>query len=391
MPLLHGLFLIAALAVTVIVPLLPELRRAYDLSTATVALLVAAPGLATLAASLPAGLLADRFGARRVTLWATLMLSISSLAQAAPSYAAVITGRFVFGVAFGMVWTTGVAWMAQSHAPGGSGRLGAVSTSAAVGIIVGPAFGGVVGQHFGVAAPFLVLGAVTAALAAALFMLDEPGPATGSRRQPAALRKALRLVRGEPNGLCGTLGLIIVGVVAGATQLLVPLQLHEAGFSASATGFVFAIAAGAYIVVSATIVRLGGRAITPRISAVACLLLAVSLLPAVLHGGAVAVIGALVLSAAGRGAVNTISYPLGARSEATHEVGEGVVMGILNSGWAVGFVLAPLIAGWLDELAGPGPAWLIAVIPGALGALLMLRSARAPSFAPCRAGLGASQ
>jgi len=374
-PLLHVLFFVAAAAVTVIVPLLAQLRLAYDLSPSSVALLLAAPGLATLVGSLPAGMLGDRFGARRVTILATLMLSASSLAQALPTYAAVVTGRFAFGLAFGTVWTTGVAWMAQSQSRGGSSSLGAISTSAAVGIIIGPALGGVVGQRFGLAAPFLLTAAVSAALSVALCAVDEPARATRARRKPA-IREAIRLVRREANGLCSAIGLLIVGIVAGVTQLLVPLQLHDAGLTAAGTGIVFAIGAGAYIVVSAMVVRLGSGAITPRVSAVACLLLAVSLLPATFDVGAVAVVGALVLSAAGRGAVNTISYPLGAVSEASQHEGEGVVMGILNSGWAVGFVLAPLLAGWVDELAGPGPAYLIAVIPGTFGAIVMLRSAR---------------
>src|SRR4051794_31903379 len=57
-----GLVFVAAVAQTAIVPLLPRLAEVDGLSTATRALLPAAPGLATLAVSAPAGLVADRGG-----------------------------------------------------------------------------------------------------------------------------------------------------------------------------------------------------------------------------------------------------------------------------------------------------------------------------------------
>src|SRR5579862_1506473 len=50
----------------------------------------AAPGLATLAVSMPAGLVADRLGARRVTIAATALMCLAALAQAAPSYPALL-------------------------------------------------------------------------------------------------------------------------------------------------------------------------------------------------------------------------------------------------------------------------------------------------------------
>jgi MFS family permease len=69
----------------------------YGLSPSAGALLLAAPGLATLAVSMPAGILADRLGARRVTIIATFLMSAGALAQAAPSYMILIGGRLLFG------------------------------------------------------------------------------------------------------------------------------------------------------------------------------------------------------------------------------------------------------------------------------------------------------
>ena len=84
--------------------------------------MLALPGLATLAVSVPAGVAADRLGARRCTLLAGAVLCVSSLAQAAPSLPALLVGRLLFGVAYGVLWTTGVAWLAELDTETGAAR-----------------------------------------------------------------------------------------------------------------------------------------------------------------------------------------------------------------------------------------------------------------------------
>lgn len=45
---------------------------------------------------------------------------------------------------------------------------------------------------------------------------------------------------------------------------------------------------------------------------------------------------------------------------------------MLNGTWAIGVVLAPLIAGMIDQLAGPQPAYLTAIVPGLVVAMWLL-------------------
>src|SRR5690242_10598975 len=110
--LLYALVFVAALAQTALVPLLPGLSDRDGLSTAAAAALIAAPGAATFAVALPAGAIADRFGARRVTLAASVLLAAGVLVQAVPGTLWLLGGRLAFGVAYGIVWTTAVAWLA---------------------------------------------------------------------------------------------------------------------------------------------------------------------------------------------------------------------------------------------------------------------------------------
>lgn len=386
--LLHALFFIAAATQTAIVPLLPRLDSTYGLSPAASALLLAAPGLATLAVSLPAGLLADRLGARRMTVVASALMCLAGLAQATPSYPVLLIGRLAFGLAFGIVWTTGVAWMARAGDGENTPHLGAVSTSAAVGMVAGPALGGALADAWGVGAPFLILGSLTALLTAALWR--QPG-ARGVVAAPTrgSLMALARLAPRRPGVVAGALALAIGGGASGVAQLLVPLQLHAAGFSAAATGGAFSAAAGLYIVVSAIVVRLGARAVTLRVAALAALLLAVALLPASLDAQALVIIGALIVSTGSRAVVSTVAYPLATEAAAAgvgplvHDedtgapspvaLGDGAVIGLLNGTWALGIVVTPLIAGALDQSAGAGVAYLSAVVPGALAAMWLLR------------------
>jgi predicted MFS family arabinose efflux permease len=373
-PLLHALFFVAAATQSAIVPLLARLNHAYELAPSADALILAAPGLATLAISLPAGALADRFGARRLTIAATALMSAAALAQAAPSYPLLIAGRLAFGLAYGIAWTTGVAWMSAAQSETGAPGLGAVATSAAVGMVAGPAIGGVLADGFGLCAPFLSVAGLSTILVAALLRQAPEQRRSDTMRRPT-LSDFANVAR-HPGVLTAAAVLAVSGAVGGVTQLLVPLQLHQAGFSAAATGLAFSAAAGLYIAVSALTVKLGRRATTVRAATVAGLALALSLLPATVYAGAAALIGVLLLTTAPRAVVSTVAYPLATESAAHAELGDGLVIGMLNGTWATGLVLAPLLAGTLDQIAGPGVAYLAAIIPGLLATLVLRRLGR---------------
>jgi predicted MFS family arabinose efflux permease len=379
-PLLHVLFFVAAAGQSAIVPLLPRIGHAFALAPSSTGLLLAAPGIATLAISMPAGILADRLGARGLTIAATVVMFAAALLQAVPAYPALLAGRLAFGLAVGIVWTTGVAWMARSEQASGTPGLGAVATSAAVGMVAGPALGGALADQFGFASTFLVVAALAGILAVLLRRQAAPVAVSGAAGPDNSLR-FVRIALRRPGVIGPALALAVAGAVGGVAQLLIPLQLHRIGFSAGATGLVFSGAAGVYIAVSATVVRLGRRAITVRWVALAALGLAGSLLPAVFDRGALALVAVLLLSTAPRAMVSTVCYPLATESAADAELGHGIAIGLLNGTWAIGLTLAPLLAGTVDQLAGPQPAYLTAIVPGLVIALWLLARDRARRFA----------
>ena len=376
--LVYGLFLVCGVTQSAIVPLLPHLAARYGLSAPATALLLAVPGLATLAVSVPAGVAADRYGARRVTLCAGLLLCVSCVAQAGQSLLLLMAGRIAFGIAFGIVWTTGVAWLAalDDGADGrGSARLGPSVTYSSVGVMFGPAVGGLLGQDVGPSLPFLLIAAVTAAVVLPLAL---GSTSAGERRADPGVPKrrdrswgrVLELIH-RPGFGAAAGGLVVAGAVSGSSQLLITGGLHADGISTGRIGLAFSAAAVCYIAVSAAIVRLGERAQTRRFNALATLLLAVAMVPALASGGVPALVVALILCSVPRAAVSTIAYALPALGQ-----GDGFVIGILNGAWAAAMVLTPVLAGALEQHGGAQIGYLGVILPCAAIAMGLIAGAR---------------
>src|SRR5215208_4304150 len=112
---IYGLVALAELVHWMIVPLIPAFASRFSLSEVQSGALIASTGLATLVVSVPAGMLGDRLGPRQLTLAAGAAMAVAACGQAlAPSYAFLLVARLVFGIGFGIMWTTGLAWIARS-------------------------------------------------------------------------------------------------------------------------------------------------------------------------------------------------------------------------------------------------------------------------------------
>ncbi|HYZ80712.1 MAG TPA: MFS transporter [Solirubrobacteraceae bacterium] len=397
--LVYGLFLIAGVAQAAIVPLLPRMSAHFALSASQTALLLALPGLATLAISVPSGIAADRVGARRVTLGAGALLCLSCLAQAMPSLAAVLAGRIVFGVAFGVVWTSGMAWLADLDEERGGGpgsSLGPAVTCSSVGIMLGPAIGGVFAQHLGLGAPFAAIAAaaglvvVPLALGTTSVRRATPAPPVQPSDLPLEIayvqppikdgpgrvtpRVLLALCR-RPRVAAAGGALVVSGAVSSASQLLISGGLHHLGMSTGRIGLAFSASAVCYIAVSAVTVRMRDRAQTLKFNALSTAVLALALLPALADRGAITLVLALMLSAGPRAVISTIAYSLASGQRSGGEGSDGVVFGMLNGAWAAATVLIPLVAGAVQQAAGDEVAYLAVILPSLAVAACLVAAA----------------
>jgi len=372
--LLYLLIFVTAIVQTAIVPLLPDLARVYRLNPSSAAWLLVLPSVAMLLTSTPVGLLGDRIGARSVTLGAGVALCASAFAQAIPCYAIIFVGRLVFGVAFGAVWTTGLAWLGQVQEGDASRRLGATVTAAAVGTALGPALSGVLASHVGLEAPFIGCG-VAVGIVTTLLLCT---PATGRGRTPPTASTSMRRVshqtRRLPGVAAGAGALAVSGAVGSAVQLLVPLQLNRAGASAAEIGLALSSAAVVFIAVSGLVVRLGPRLVNLRVNAWTSVLLTGALIPGAVSTSSTWLVGMLFLTALPRATVGTIAYPLATRHAQAGGLGAGAVIGQLNDVWAAAMVFAPLAGGLISQFLGFRAAYVAIIILGAAIAVTLLKA-----------------
>jgi len=366
----HAVLFVASAAQSAIVPLLPELSRLDHFGGAVSGFLIAAPGLATLAVSAPAGLIADRIGAKQVTVAATVLLAAGATVQALLSIPALVVGRLAFGLAYGIVWTTATAWLAASDDRSGTASLGAVATSSAAGLAAGPGLGGLAAQWIGLAAPFLVIGGAAGIAAAAL--ARQPAAPRPVSANASSVRTMTVAASRHPRVLAAAVALAVVGAVGGVTQLLVPLDLHHAGVSTAATGLVFSLAAAFYVLVSGGVTRAGGRFLTVGALAAATLALSLGLLPATFDATPIVLVLVLFISTAPRAMISTVAFPLATAAAAEDALAGGTVIGLLNASWAIGIVVAPVLAGVLAGAIGPGAGYLAAVVPGVTVAIWLI-------------------
>ena len=106
--LIGALILLSAAAQFALIPVMPVYARRFGLSGFEQGMVLGATGLATLVVSVPAGTLSDRFGARRITLAAGLLMALATAGQAlAGDFPALLAARLAFGAGYGMVWTAG--------------------------------------------------------------------------------------------------------------------------------------------------------------------------------------------------------------------------------------------------------------------------------------------
>lgn len=382
--LMYALVFLDEIALLGLVPLLPGYTRSYDLSTVEAGALLSAAPLAIVIASIPAGRLSDRFGARRVTLAAGVLIAVSTAGTAVASgFALLLLTRAAFGLASGTIWSAGLAWIGDSASEvRRSAALGTVITIAGVGGMAGPVFCGFLAEHVGRGAPWAVVSGATVVVVIAL-AASNPGRSVAHEHLP--LRHITGKMRGEPL-LVGAVAIMLLGGVGdGIVNLIAPLQLSENGLSEGRIGLWFSVGAAIFIVVSAATTRMGERAVSLRAAAFFAALQAAILLP-VLVSSATAVVVFMVLARFAVAALPyTIGYPLAAVGSARLGLGTGTVNGLLGLVWGAGSFVAPPVAGLIADTIGDQAAYGLLVGFCLIMAGWILRSAQrgaVPAAAP---------
>jgi MFS family permease len=212
----------------VLVPTLPVFAKGFGVSFSLVSLVIAAAGVGTLAADLPAGLALGRFGRQRAMLVGISLVASTTLVIALwHQFSVLLVCRLVGGVGTALwgisrhAYITAVAPRSQRGkfiaTFGGINRLG---------LFAGPFIGGVVGHRFGLSWSF-VLAALFAALAAPLAVLFIQDPRERVAVVPPrhlrweSVRRLLRTHRADV--VSAGSAQIFAAMIRSGRQLIIPL------------------------------------------------------------------------------------------------------------------------------------------------------------------------
>ncbi len=259
--------------VIALTPVLADVARELDVSTAAAGQLRTVAGLAAGLTALSLGRVGRRIELRRQLLLASLLLAVGSLASAAaPTYALLALAQVPVGVAVAVLVTSGTIAAAEWVSPEARARVlswALVGQPAAW--IVGMPLIGLVGERSWRLA-WLALPLVAALVAAAVLARHDAAPAVRAAR-PASLQAALahrELARWLAAELLANTAWAATLVYSGA------LFVESFGTSGGRTGAVLALAAVAYVAGN----RFGRRLVRDPRSSLAALTLALAVLSA---------------------------------------------------------------------------------------------------------------
>lgn len=227
------------------IPSLPLYAQSFGVAASLIGLAVGIYGLARFFTALPAGYLSDRLGRRPTLAIGGIISAIGNLwCAVASTYPEFIVARFVAGAGAGLIVTTGLVVLADITTPAVRGRTIAIYQSVfifAVGI--GPYPGGLIAEHYGLAAPFVAYGfaALGAAVVAWFAVKETRGMGQGSAKpgKGPTLGDQMRL-------LTERFGFLLVSLIALANAVvrtgglfsIIPLFANtRLGLSVSQIGF----------------------------------------------------------------------------------------------------------------------------------------------------------
>ena len=213
------------LGVTIISPVLPQYALSFDIPVALVGWAVSAFALARLVTDIPAGLLADRFGRKRIMVAGLVLIILSSIgAGTASNYAWLIFARIVGGIGSALYMISATTWVVQVSAGNSRGRYMSLYTGLVfAGTAFGPTVGGYTAAHFGLNAPFFAYAVFGLAGLVATLPLKEITDSRQATRSKMRMKDIFSLLSNRSFMLVNCAVLALFFLRTGVRGTLVPL------------------------------------------------------------------------------------------------------------------------------------------------------------------------
>lgn len=339
-----------------IVPVIPLYGRTFDVSSTMIGLLVTSFGVARLVFNLPAGRLADRIGRRKLLIAGPLISSVgAALAFLSPDYWLLVAALSIQGVGSAVYATAAMTTLADISTDANRGRMMSLHQgSLLLGSAFGPTIGGLIGGFFGLQSVFLAAIFMYLAVAFLAFTrveetLQREVSDGGRRGRSAAGASALGLLLNFSFLAVAMVSMMVFFTRTGARATVVPLRGAEDLFmSPTMIGALLTVAA----ILNVLALPLAGwgidtfgrkNMIVPSImiSGVGVFIMATA--PSV---------PLMFLGIAIYGAGTGVAGPAPAAYVADLARGRnyGATLGLFRTMSDAGFVLGPILLGWLSDL-----------------------------------------
>jgi len=329
--LVSAIVLVDVMFYSAITPLLPAYVDDLGLTKAQAGILSGGYAAGTVAASVPAGWLASRWGVRPTLLSGLGLLAASCVAFGfAREYELLAAARFLQGVGGAASWAAGLAWLIAATPRERRGQV----IGTALGMAIAGAIGGpVLGAAAELSSTELVFSAVGAVAVgfAVLVALTPPAEAEDVR---GGLARAVR----DRRVLAGAWLTALPALFFGTVSVLAPLRLDDLGATTAGVAAVFLVAAAFEAVASPLVGRLSDRRgrLLPLRAGLVGILVACLALPA---PGRAWVLGAcVVVFAAVAGMCWAPAMALLSDGAEQAGVAQGMAFGLINLAWGGGQV-----------------------------------------------------
>ncbi len=295
------------------------------------------------------GRISDRVGRRPVLVVSILGTAVGfAILGAATTVTLLIIGRVIDGISGGNI-STAMACIADSTSRKDRSRnMGIVGAAFGLGFVIGPALGGVLSKHFGLAVPFY-FAAGLALVNAVLVIIRLPETLTPEVR--ARARESASLGEVFRGGNAGTVIIALLSQLAGVTGFSVMTALFALycskryGYDSAHVGYVLAYVGLLGALMQGGVLRkLLVKPIEKPLAIIGTAVLAASMagLAALPAGSG---LGMLLLVCAGISIGNSLSTPTlnGLASRAVDAHAQGRLMGLMQSAGGLGRFLGPML------------------------------------------------
>ena len=353
-------------------PVLPNYARSLGVGYDAVGLLVSAFSFTRLVADPFVGRFIDRYGERGMATLGAVGVGVSSVASGlAPTFTQLVIYRAAGGVFSALFFAALLSFLLRTIPPERSGRVMSVYYgSFNLGFIAGGPLGGLFAKWFGLASPLHIY-AISCFVAALVFWRTMYNP----ERHSDEVRKGglRRLPWNRPFVTVLFLNFAYLWIIGAVFSTLIPLFGREkVGLGLGGVGIGFAIATGTELVAlfpaGKATDRYGRRAVLiPALAGFA--------LVTALFGFATSTIAFMVATAflgVGSGYAGVPPAPM--LSDVTPPELKGSAVAVFRFAGDLGFVLGPLVAGWVASERGFVAAFVVSSLPAlvALGLVLSI-------------------